>query len=261
NTPIKTVRIAIPENTNCKVEMERWKEYFAPVTKNRDLRAVLAPAGLWKKYMTFKRALGPRIRKLAGSLSSGQQASSEPHGHVLERGVEAMLRPVVDQLNQALEASPSCSGSSPQFPIRNEYAIGGDKKIQDESKKIDMALTRKGSRANDWYNVLTAFEIKRVDGDPTKHAGQYMLYATEMWARQPRRFMVGGMILRDQLYVVYGDRGHKLLIARVGKVIPERLGGVGDKGGSASLAGALTMLGFFMTLTERELGFTIEDGG
>ncbi|KAJ1672709.1 hypothetical protein EV182_006644, partial [Spiromyces aspiralis] len=179
STPIKTVGVAIPESMDCEAEMERWRGYFAPVTTNINLRAVLAPADLWDKYVAFKRALGPRIRKLAGSLYSGQQASSEPHGHVLERGVEAMLRPVVDQLKQALEASPSCSGSSPRFPIRNEYAIGGDKKIQDESKKIDMALTREGMRANSWYNVLTAFEIKRVDGDPTKHAGQYMLYATE----------------------------------------------------------------------------------
>ncbi|KAJ1679474.1 hypothetical protein EV182_001977 [Spiromyces aspiralis] len=69
------------------------------------------------------------------------------------------------------------------------------------------------------------------------------------------------MVLRDQLYVVYGDRGHELLIAGVGKVIPECLGGVGGKGGSASLAEALTTLSLFITLTERELGFIIEGRG
>ncbi|KAJ1674962.1 hypothetical protein EV182_002208 [Spiromyces aspiralis] len=256
---------------NYKAEIECWKEYFVPITMNKGLRAVLASAGLWGKYVAFKRALGPRIRKLAGSLSSGQQASSEcegnkvrapePHGPALDWGVETMLRPVVHQLRQALEASPSSHGSSPRFPIRNEYSIGRAKKVHGESNQVGMALTREGMLANHWHNVLSAFEIKRINWDLTEHAEQYMLYAAEMWARQPRQFMLGGLVLRDQLYIVYGDRGRDLFITHVGKIIPERLGGVGGKGGSASLVEALSMLGFFMTLTERELGFIIEGGG
>ncbi|KAJ1679473.1 hypothetical protein EV182_001976 [Spiromyces aspiralis] len=193
STPIKTVGVAIPESMDCEAEMECRRGYFVLIIKDNGLRAVLASAGLWEKCVAFKRALGPKIRKLADSLSSGQQANSggkgskvktsEPHDPALERGVEAMLRPVVQQLRQALEASPSSRGSSPWFPIRNEYSIGRAKKVHDESKQVDMALTREGMRANDWYNVLTAFEIKRVDGGPTEYAAQYMLYATEMWAR------------------------------------------------------------------------------
>ncbi|KAJ1672364.1 hypothetical protein EV182_007219, partial [Spiromyces aspiralis] len=182
------------------------------------------------------------------SESKGQLRPEE----LLEAQFTALCNVMLECLE--LEVPPA------QLPaVINKFRVGGNTHMPNcegvSKKRVDIALVRKDADSTSWSNLLLNIEIKSTaDRILHLHMGQYAWYAVEEWPRQVRHYLLGGVLVRSQLYIIYNDRNRKIYEASVGKLLltnPNE--SVGD------LRSAVTFVLFLLTRTETELGLAFED--
>ncbi|KAJ1678752.1 hypothetical protein EV182_003415 [Spiromyces aspiralis] len=269
---LRVLEQAEADTDNREEVIKMWKEYVEDYINIVELDQVLQLSRLNEKYARFAEAFDGPLQECVVSLQSqgrragqGARSGSGPATTWLqttnnrpEKAIENRLNCVVEGVIGAMElAATNHVGNDGLLHVCNKYRINSDTTMRGLGKRIDIALTQIGMEGNDWHEVLLDIEVKSCkhnSNDPKAHIGQYAAYAAKKWKRQVRRFMLGGLVLEDTLYLIYCDRRRAIMVAKVGKVFP------GRGTNKVMLANGLRMLAFLFTLSETELGFLIEGG-
>ncbi|KAJ1917927.1 hypothetical protein H4219_002920 [Mycoemilia scoparia] len=214
----------------------------------RDTKDFLGRVGLLDRFNSAEAELDVISKNVIKSVQNQFNKLSEyGNRQKPEQKVEHRFKTIAKEINTAINQNIG------NYQQTNKIFVGGHKAIKLSRSRVDVSMYQPCSKKNSFSTILMNIELKANTNPPDDlEFGQVVHYTKFMWNSQIRRYILSGLIKRNELYFYSFTRSGDVRSLYTSIVIPDKADEV------IEIKDSIKLLAFFMLLDEVELGLSFK---